>query len=253
MVLVIRMTQEQIEEWQRAIMPVAFGVLDQYEMTEAGLVDSLDRLKFRGVPGWAIELRRQCISAGWEEKEPWVPEFTLRSETALVGLQLLYPTSSARIDVYRRVFLQFYYDALKPFENQAEESSPALGLVRQYYEKRHEPIVEQEWRDALKTVTSEYHNAAAGHPETLDLLTLVRSLFRDWQSVLLRPSEYDSWWNSPRTGAISDLVHRLNQQHQWQIEGSPADDMGGIYTDVIAQTFLTALEAECPEPEWMPR
>ncbi len=63
----------------------------------------------------------------------------------------------------------------------------------------------------------------------------------------LSPPPYDC----PGKYSATLLIEQLNRQHKWRLDGDP--DSPQDYTELVAQAFITAIEAECPEAEWMPR
>lgn len=116
------LTSEQNEAWQKAIN--LLDHLDFHALSGAGLLESKSRLANLGVPKWAIPLRAQLITQGWyvQDREPWVPDFVLRSEVALVGLQIRHPIPEDAELAERRLVLRFVAEALRPFVEHARHA-----------------------------------------------------------------------------------------------------------------------------------
>lgn len=111
-------TPEQNEEWLSAIPLLDYS--DLHALTEKGLQQSAGRLIRGKVPSWAVLLREKLIANAWPYYS-WVPDFALRSEVALIGLQLLYPDKFDAGQIYRNVRLRLIHEALRPFVEHTEQ------------------------------------------------------------------------------------------------------------------------------------
>ncbi len=251
------MTAEQNEQWKKAVNPLSY--LDFHALSEAGLLECAQHLAARGVPGWAIQLRAQYISLGWEAHETWVPEFALRCETALIGLQVRHPNSRARGGVYRRVLLRFFHEALRPFVEWAAEGDEKRGKAYHHIIKAYtlfenlERSSEVDYR-TWNEVWYKASNLEEGGfwSENSFANSLVSTMLYSWGKVVFHPIDWETWWHELEVRDVASLTDQLNRQHQWRVEGD-ANSASGSYFQLTAQTFLSALEAECPPPDWLPQ
>lgn len=229
-------------------MPVALGVIgDGYEMTARGLNDSAQRLRTgKAVPGWAVDFRNYCILQGWEKKESWVPEFTLRSETGLVGLAVRYPDRAARGDAYRALLRGFYRKALEPYRG-----LPHVTRLQQLCENAE--ASRQDWDLLEKEVIGPYTGA-----RTLVLRSvedacgevILRSI---WIARRLFYTSPDEWWEDAEM-LLGNLWIGLNMTRLSFMENNEQAraEWGSGHAKPVAHAFLVALETECPPPDWLP-
>lgn len=254
------MTREQNEEWQAAINPLDY--LDFHAVSWEGQREAAERLVNWGVPAWAILLRNELISGGWYEEEWWVPKFALRSEIALVGLQILYPYSVATERIQQQVFVRFVEEALWPFVEHSQQAGP-------YLQEGYAPLVE------LYALCGQYHRynypsrfpwprvrelfpqreLDTHQPESREIF-LADSLGRQLLQTLEQREDPDDkrYWDSKSVLDIERLVESLNEQHQWRnaVASGYSHPDGTNYGKRVASAFLMALEAWCPAPDWLP-
>lgn len=257
------MSLEQNERWKEALMPVALGVIDGFELTHDGLRESMSRLKNRGIPGWSIQLRADCIAMGWAGRESWVPDFALRSETALVGLQLRYVEHEDRVELYRRLFVRFLHIALKPFISRATAHGGIYVPLAELYKItwRYERYGDQrKWMELEDTLKRYYGNKADIEEiqslpwlaeklgEGQYMLWLTTECIKEVRPILFQLS--DMWWHNYDSKSLTRLVRLFNCQHQWRLLKRKADEPER-FTDFTAEAYLAALEGECPAPEWL--
>ncbi|MGC4043239.1 MAG: hypothetical protein QM758_05500 [Armatimonas sp.] len=268
------MTQEQNEQWQSAINPLDY--LDFHALSEAGSCESETRLATWGVPAWAVKLRAQLITLGWLKSinEMWVPSFALRSETALIGLQIRYPTHTLAELTYPRLFIRFITIVLRPFVEYAQQADwyrrngykPLIKLYQlceRYraignvagWPKYLEPFPKRVLREFLAScpplpwdrIKSESEESAASeiywaYYHSQDLLKAIPSLLNPNASTIRDKSV---------TSAPARFAHNMATQYMLGLEDSTERERK--HTDRIAAAFLAALEAECPPPDWLPR
>mgnify|MGYP001551085187 CR=1 FL=1 len=246
------------------MMPVGLGVIEGYALTEKGLRESAQRLGQLGVPGWAIQLRTLLLFWGLEQGAPWHPMFAFQSEAMLVGIQLRYPESADRIalyTLYKRVFVRFAQEALRPF---VEHANHADAFQKAGYahlidlsmrcERFAAPTGSASWPKPSEL--SPYPSYDEEKPETVEFFwahSLADELDVTIYSIVSPPETFS--WESSRSSDLEHLLELLNRQHQWRIDGQEAESLtdGPYYTEPIASAYLAALEAECPAPEWLPR
>lgn len=125
------MTSEQNEQWKSAIKPLDY--LDHYALSDRGLAEARKRLMSWGVPIWAVEFRtRFLLHSGIKPMALWMPEFALRSEVAMIGIQILYlqPYSSEAEteEVYQRVH-ECVYGYSNPGYDHEHHASAFLGAL----------------------------------------------------------------------------------------------------------------------------
>lgn len=257
------------ERWKAAMMPVALGVIgDQYEFTEEGMQESVKRLTQLGVPGWASHLRIALLS--WNEKpwEPWGPEyilpwhprFAIRSETALVGIQLLTPQLQDLKQTYQRLFIGFLAETLRPFMTFAQQSGKYrqgnYRVLNDLFELcdrfafTTRPAPQGEWDALWERSESKVFAYADEEPHVLvvteAMLTVARSL--------LDPNDAVPWTNS-RAGALGSIIEGVTRQYQWRVKGYGSSDYlhTVLYAQLLADAYVAALEAIRPPPDWLPQ
>lgn len=254
------MTSEQIAQWQTAI-PV-LDYLDFLALSDEGLRDSNRRLAGLVVPAWASDLRTQLITAGWHlmEKELWVPEFALRSEVALVGLQIRHQNNTELERAYQRLFVRFTQEILHPFVGTVEQADryrragyKSLVKLHQLCERFEKEGSAMRWPRRLESF-----------PET------VRGLFLEPFPAFAPRFVNREVYEVSFARSMTDELHRaitsvLNPgvpvRKDWNLASllealewceSPVSK-GRSKTDLIATAYLTALELQCPPPDWLPQ
>ncbi|MGC4043318.1 MAG: hypothetical protein QM758_05905 [Armatimonas sp.] len=252
------MDSETQERWKEAINPLDY--LDWYALSEAGLRESAKRLAGWRVPDWAIQLRTAIISEGWHTSQSWVPDFALRSEVALIGLQILHPDKFDAGQIYRCVRLRFLHEALKPFVEYAEQLvSEHKDVLRTCYL----PLLE------LHQVT-EFTNtppAGAAFQVIQDDTTERRKWLNRYADDLGLQEGRDAvdlatdlaQLGAKKSSAVFGICDSLNRQHHWRQGQNPEElchtletiDLINIHYRLIGTAFLTALESECPAPDWL--
>lgn len=254
------MTPEQNAQWQAAINPMDY--LDFYAFSWEGLREAVERLMDWGVPAWAILLRDELIARGWDQEEQWVPRFALRSEAALVGLQILYPYPVVAERVQQRIFVRFVEEALWPFVEHSQQANP-------YLQQGYAPLVE------LYALCGQYQNynyssrfpwprvselfprreLDTRRPESREIFladTLGRRLLQALDHV--EDPDDKRYWDSKSVEDIERLVEMWNTQHQWSnaIASGKSQPEEMSYLKRVASAFLMALETACPAPDWLP-
>ncbi|MGC4042419.1 MAG: hypothetical protein QM758_01290 [Armatimonas sp.] len=248
------MTPEESEQWQQAINPLDY--LDHYATSWTGLRESTERLLGLGVPNWAAESRKFCMTQGMYAKEIWISEFAFRSEVALVGLQVLYPDSGERHQVHGRVLLRFLQEAFTPFAawtlDGGRRRRHTFGALVTLVEicgcaEMPDPAEWQKLDDEMPFEVGGIKLAPVQRRETsgclltcsLCVMFARKYLFegKDIQSV---PLEYDP-------------AHRIIDVYSDRKPGIQVCQSQGIpnVTEFVANAFLTALESECPAPKWL--
>lgn len=263
------MTPAYIDErWQAAIMPVALGVIgDQHEFTEEGMQESVKRLSDLGVPGWASHLRLALLT--WNERPwepwgpefilPWHPDFAIRSATALVGIQLRTPNEQDLKRTYQRLFIRFLTETLRPFMAFAQQAGKYrqgnytvlndLFALCERFACTRQPTHQEEWDALWERSESKVFAYAEEEPHVLvmtkAMLTVARSL--------LDPNDATPWTDS-RAGALGSIIEGVTRQYQWRVDGYGSSDYlhTVLYAKLLADAYLTALEAICPTPDWLP-
>ncbi|MGC4046212.1 MAG: hypothetical protein QM758_20680 [Armatimonas sp.] len=313
------LTPELNEQWRKAVMQVviADGAEDQEFSAElhrehwiaestllalmpeteqsaciaSRLQHSTKYLTDWGVPGWAIELRSNCIAREWEAKEAWVSEFALRSVVALIGLQLRYPTQENRVDVYRRLLLGFFHKALEPFVEWVETSDTGKhwslygeDWVNSENDERRRIYCElvdlydfideldflpspEEWQSKQRTITHRNPRIRRNMEEEggREGFVMCARLVRIAEIVLF--DEPDMWWSTTGTD-LAELFFEMHQwPNKWEAGHGPRSLMDTnsslrprdrhveeepVHAEPVATAYLAALEAECPPPGWLP-
>lgn len=246
----IPLTRKQKEKWQAAVPLLDytdFQALRQEELEAFG-----KRIQARrGAPCWAIEIRRRCIDQAWRYNQPWVPEFALRSEIAMVGLKVLTTNPDSRVELYRRLLLDFLHRALAPFSPNVAPLEDLRTLCQ------NRGAEEAQWAETRQAMEKErirqgghtihpYSEASreAYIPHCLQLGVSCADLTR---RILFTSPE--KWWNTTEGGR--ELAFWLSWTHRRRIESgaAPVPGVKGPYQPVT-NAFLAALEAECPPPDW---
>lgn len=250
----LSMTSEQKREWQEAINPLDY--LDFHALTNDGRKATVGRLLGQDVPKWAVEIRTWCLSNGWTRQEIWVPEFGLRSETALVGLQLAYPYSWDRDSVYQKVFVLFLCQALRPaveWVNSGKERRKIACQNLVEVLERCEAYARCPGIDGWPEYGNpqELKNYSSFGPET-KIVETARTLGQELYWQMRGVFGLDSYAMDPTTRVLDrwDYLHQLQRDGNGEEPGwyGPRN---ATYTHEIATAYLTALEAECPAPEWL--
>ncbi len=238
-------TPEQNEQWQKAIPLLDYG--DFYALSAEGIEQSTKRiLAGRGAPGWAVTARSITISNGWKGKATWVPSFALRSEVAMIGLNLLYPKPEAHMALYRRLLQDFTSQALAPLAG-------VCPLLQELHALTRDPFPEEARLSGLDQALEERRLALAGQPYDQDQHF---HLQRIWDSLkllrlmLLEPPR--QWWSR---GGLH-LGYYLSSFYEFYIKEDRAS--GSLSEEIesqdphqpVADAFLAALESECPPPDW---
>lgn len=270
------MTPEQEERWREAILPMAAllnGEQWEVQRTLLALLPEQERvLHFLsilgnkpfegwGVPKWASQF--WAVLLLWRLDHctaSWVPSFALRSKAALIGIPIRTPDPVAHQVIYQRVFVRFVQEALRPFAAWTEKMQP--GEI---------------WRISYKPLTALYYACESFTPpaepepwsrlyqrlEKLDRqpgseAIRGRQLVGNLRNAILIQLNLEKTISSaacslnPNWSSVT-ITHGLNRQHQWRRhskEGKSFKD-GPNYTKLIATAYLTALEAECPAPDWL--
>ncbi|MGC4043613.1 MAG: hypothetical protein QM758_07385 [Armatimonas sp.] len=229
-----------------------------------------------GVPNWAILFRSFCVYSSWQSGVNWVPEFLLRSETALLGLAIWHSDKKeAATLAYQQLAIHSVAQALKPFVKHSR--NPKVGRRRR---RAYKPLVK------LYHLCQRYlaQNSTLRWPEHIDpfpvrfrdglvrilgLHTVVDRLESDESyfartlgmdlllgiAAILRSGSFMSDMSGMSVRHfkgldITDLIVDLSRMHRLMHDEELNN--GSDYTRLIADAFLTALEAECPPPDWLP-
>ncbi|MGC4043457.1 MAG: hypothetical protein QM758_06600 [Armatimonas sp.] len=263
------MTSEQSAQWKDAIEPLDY--LDFHAVTLAGLQETAQRLASWGAPGWAIQLRESLIDLPTSpvmilqqrdevDLKMWHPRFALRSEVALIGIQIFYPSTYELEVVYSRVLARFALEALRPFVEYAQTTSPAL---QEGYRQVMELTSFFEWllmpppKDFPDLPHFPLMSIDYSSPESMEIYGARRMgnyLLQEVCSILgFREEATRHTWTSLRTVSIKVLIGNFNSQHRWRaggLGGEVREDVSS-YAELVADAFLVALESECPPPDWL--
>lgn len=232
------MTSEQNKQWQKSINPLDY--LDFHIYSQEGLDKFERRMKVRKrAPGWAVQARNRFVFDGFQRTQPWVLQFALRSEVAMVGVPLLYPEFEERASLYRKLMLDFLHRALiaAPVELPELETLCTLCIAPDFSD--------EEWAD-LRRVIRKRLAEFTGYPAervslvvTQDCIDAVRSYREDWWpiEVFALPAKL-TWLHEARADSALP-AYQLEEMRR----------IGAIQP--VADAFLTALEAECPTPDWI--
>lgn len=239
------MTPEQNEQWRKAIPLLDYG--DFYALSAEGIEQSTKRiLAGRGAPGWAVTARSVTISNGWKGKETWVPSFALRSEVAMIGLNLLYPEPEAHMALYRRLLRNFTSQALAPLVD-------VCPLLHELHALTLGSFSDKARLSGLDQALKERRLALAGQPYDQDQhfhFQRIEECVELLRLMLLEPPR--QWWSR---GGLH-LGYYLSSFYEFHIKedrasGSLSEEIErqGPYQPV-ADAFLAVLESECPPPDW---
>lgn len=263
------MTLEQTEQWKAAItddgeweamyamvalLPKSAGPpLDSLgDLVQKKLLGDQERLTNWGVPCWAMSLWYQCAHWGWQQKQPWVPEFIRRSEAALIGLQILYPDRDLAEPVYGRLLLRFLHEVYQPLAEWIRQgaSRPRRPVLSWDFERlvifqelcgRWDAPDPTEWQELRKRIWD--YTQSKAYSSLRDVYRCIEIA----QVVLWGGHEW--WWKA--TG--DDLAQRILNEYTTK-EGQKILRLQGKTSSIehVADAFLIALEAERPAPNWLP-
>lgn len=253
------MTPEQNAEWLARIDLQEHQ--DSRAVSAAGLMGCSARLTRRGVPFWALRFREDLANLGQAAGGEWVPDFALRSEVALVGLQLLYPDPTEAEPVYRRTYIRFVAELLLPVvewvargDGRRQLACKKLLALQGQCEKFTGLFEPEDWyeldylygrpRDDVR-FDNEAESWLATHAQALG-----QEIFGELRLILeMSPS---------RHVPVRAWIERADYVYQL-LQGStqPRSDWGNgrrttVHAETLARCFLAPLEAECPPPDWLP-
>ncbi|MGC4043280.1 MAG: hypothetical protein QM758_05710 [Armatimonas sp.] len=259
-------TKSYEDRWH-ALRTMAALLPEPAEFLRESMKESEARLAGLGAPGWAFELRTLCAIETWSGgvmESGWLPRFALRSETALVGIQLATSNDEELQTIYQHIFIRFVARTLRPFVDDARQ-------VNAYNKEGYRPMMElylhcerflrsaapYEWPEAW----SLFHRGNLNKQDmaAVDAFDTGREFLREIRAVMLMTKGLDSEgttpWNISRSRALLGILMRLNRMHQRRLDGNASGTHGDgpNYTHLIADTYLTTLETECPHPDWLPR
>ncbi|MGC4043456.1 MAG: hypothetical protein QM758_06595 [Armatimonas sp.] len=190
---------------------------------------------------------------------PWIARFALRSQAALIGIQITTPDNIDRDALYQRIYVRFIQETLHPFVDWVKTMQSGDARYNAYKpvialycacEGFTGPADAAEWRRLHQRLSN---LARAEGFEAFKAWQLAESLLN---GIIVRlnlekamPSSFVFFWK-PFT-----VLYPLNRQHQWRLDGqegkTPLD--GSYSIELIADAFLVALEAKCPPPDWLPQ
>ncbi len=241
------MTPEQKKKWQKAISPLDY--LDWHALTLDGVRESTERLVGLGAPGWATKTRASVLTCQLRlahlTEARWLPLFALHSEVALAGLQVLYPNQEEGAPVYGRVLKHFLHHALWPFAYWPEIAEVcrlcALPETPQKEFSEASMVLTRVGKRTLfrKTKLDPRRNQYAF--ETYCLVEIAGPILYH---------DPETWW---KEGGY-DLGSRLFRMYRPDpLHGEQCKELRRTGpAKPLADLFLTALEAECPPPDWLP-
>lgn len=267
------MPPEQEEQWQQAVMlaypaPVPGGqecTLEQWqshrnaEAAMAALLPEAERKvlqEFRveysvehlagwQLPDWTIKTRDFCIRryySSWKEDfSAPVPELAFRSDVALIGIQLRYPTPEARGEPYQRLLIGFLKGALRPLVEYAEASDDTdlrhdlegFAQICRLCESDSLYRDPQRWLDIRNDCCISRTRMSSRSRAYI----LASNYIRAVRYILFQIDDPDPF------GSKSISLFSLYVDYE----------EFNISTHPIAEAFLEALEAECPPPDWLPK
>lgn len=233
------------------------------------------------VPGWATLLRNRCITEGVEAKALWIFDFAFRCDVALIGMQLRYPERQSRVAAYRRLLLGFFVQGLTPVvdwvEHHDEEARRFFRDLVDLYDlisAPDSPPSKEEW-EAKQRMILQQSLAEGERSVSLGLCHRLVEI-----ALIVLHSEPERWWDATQ----SDLADCFFEVQQWPSHWRPSSppitrltgvagffyrrDRPQLYgwspyhfdgpattsdAEPVAHAFLTALESECPPPDWLPR
>ncbi|MGC4043930.1 MAG: hypothetical protein QM758_09045 [Armatimonas sp.] len=233
------------------------------------------------VPSWATLLRNRCITEGVDAKALWIFDFAFRCDIALIGIQLRYPTQQERLAAYRRLLLSFFVQGLTPVvdwvEHQEEEARRFFRDLVDLYDlisDLNSPPSKNEWQAKQRSLE---HRAKAEE----DLYVSLGLCYRLVEiALIVLCSEPERWWNATQSD-LADCFFEVQQwPGKWRPSSPPRSRLTGVAgffyrndrpqlygwspyhfdgpattsdAEPVAHAFLTALEAECPPPDWLPK
>lgn len=257
------MTPEQNEQWKAAVMqaypaPASEGQEGSFEqwrnhrIAEASLLALMPEARRRGFlrgkvtgssehlvscqfPPWVLEIRDACV---FQIRGSWKADFVFRADVALLGMQWRYPTPEARAESCERLLLGFLPEALRPLLKHAETYKLRRGFdgvhqICQLCESDGLYRDPQRWLDIQKKAT---RGSMRPEPENWPY-TVVEIVALIAHHILCQPDVLEHSWI-------------LSEMMQLNLKYGPG--RVSIPENGIAQAFLTALEAECPPPDWLP-
>ncbi|MGC4043616.1 MAG: hypothetical protein QM758_07400 [Armatimonas sp.] len=269
------MTPEQNEQWRRTILPLTDHLTGDEWVAERAMVALLPakervrrfififgevQLANWDVPSWAREMRLAILIWRLDHvTEPWAMRFALRSVAALTGIQITTPGEAEQVLMFQRIFARFAQEVLRPFvewvrqmqigEARRDNYKPIMTLY-DAYEGFIPPAGEEPWFSLYVNLSG--MDEQGNRSEMHDCLRLAQVLLGN---TLIQFNLVHLFSTDPPTWNPYSITYAINRQHQCRLmtnEGDLYDD-GPDYTEPIAQAFLTALEAECPPPDWLPR
>ncbi|MGC4043237.1 MAG: hypothetical protein QM758_05490 [Armatimonas sp.] len=235
------MTPEQNEQWRQAINPLDY--LDFHAISYEGVEESTARLRELGAPGWTTRTRFTLLTS--VPKSPALPdcsllfpEFALRSEVALVGLQLLYPDQAEAAVVYQRILKLFLHNALLPLA--------VLPEIERFCQLCANPnSTRQEW-EALGAEKTSFSKLYYRHEDWWGAAKI-----HEGACWFLYYQQEDGWEATHHDfGAMLLLVYGKPLELMWRDFLSKQRE--GIPIHSLTTHFLNALETECPPPDWLP-
>lgn len=236
-------------------MPVALDAIEGHEAADPWRSQGRTRLTALAVPEWAYQLRLRFLSemqTGYPNLHGkaityphLIPAFLVRCEVAMAGLWLLYPDPEDRHRAYGRAAIRFLKEVLRPVVARATASTEPphqqydmLIHVFQLCESDGLYQNPKSWTNAIRWQTKKargvHHLGITGRGEIL----------ADAAIWIARSSLFQEEYN--RSIHIAFIVVLGVEYH-----GCYGKDQRHL--DRISQHFLDALEAESPEPDWMPR
>lgn len=247
------MTPEQNRRWRKSVNLLNY--LDFHTFSPEGLEAFEKHLRAdRGAPGWAIQARSSCISRGFTALQPWVLDFALRSEVALVGLKILYPEKEKRIDLYRRLLPDFLNRALASLA----EDYPLLQELRSLLSthQQEELLLAQQRKTLEDRRFGLSLRDTFGEPGSDPAQQYVLRIAGECTELVRLASFADplQWWGRGGLKLANQLIDCYDERIKFGgFSGSRLERLQelGIYPPVT-DAFLTALEAECPPPDWLP-
>ncbi len=279
----LELTPEREAQWQKQVMPILLDGLAQsaFESSLDGLLEAPQRL-LDYMPIWAMQLRRLLIEGLVEAQSTYLAFFVVRVETAAAGISLLNPriallppgqpvTPLCRESIYRRIAFRFLTEAIQPLVPYLEQlfsNSTYRSSVIEYGKDNVLDVLRLcqrspslSFEEALRAWTQlELFGEEDSRKERWldkDTIAIRRtvSLADGYRRVALRLIDYYAeWWKvdeapsslSQLGRCLSSIIYNLHELYAWAFPDSDS------HLDTIAQSFLLALEAECPPPDWIP-
>ncbi|MGC4043279.1 MAG: hypothetical protein QM758_05705 [Armatimonas sp.] len=234
--------------WRELIMPIAPGILDSHEFSRQGMGQMVSRLKDFEVAPWIIQMRCTLTERLEAAHSPYLPIFALRCEAALVGIFLIHPEPESRKRFYMNLMKRFLQEALHPLIERAVATGDPrkrrdyqiLVKIYRLCDSAEKLIVGGNWSDLAEDAYQ--YKRMNNPPEIKGVFELAVTCTRV-AAIFLNPDFFV-------LPVLYHLIRELAQQHRWQLEG--VEDSATDYTPMVAEAFLTPLEAECPPPDWLP-